>query len=55
MHLTCKRKIGIVKLESTEILEVSFLFVSSDSCHKKMLLESLNVPLSNYLAPLSDC
>ena len=25
-----------------------FLFLSSDSCHKKMLLESVNIPLSNY-------
>ena len=33
--------------ESTEILEMElFLFISSDSCHKKMLLESLNIPLS---------
>ena len=30
-----------VKLESTEILEISFfLFTSSDPCHKMMLLES---------------
>ena len=24
-----------------------FLFLSSDSCHKKMLLESVNIPLSS--------
>ena len=35
-----------MKLESTEILEISFFFVSSDSCHKKMLLESLTIPLN---------
>ena len=28
------------------MLDLSFfLFISSDSCHKKMLLESLNIPL----------
>ena len=30
------------KLGSTETLEITF---SSDLCHKKMLLESLNIPL----------
>ena len=36
-------KLENVKLESTEILEIRFfLFTSSDSFHKKMLLESLN-------------
>ena len=35
-----------VKLEATEILEINFFsFISSDSCHKKMLLESVNIPL----------
>ena len=44
-------KLENVKLESTEILDLSFfLFISSDSCHKNMLLESLNIPLS-YLKP----
>ena len=36
-------KLVNTKLESTEILEVSFSY--SDSNHKKMLLESLNIPL----------
>ena len=41
-------KLVNVKLESTEILEISFiLFIFSDSCHKKMFLESLNIPLNN--------
>ena len=39
-----------VKLESTNILDVGgflllLLFLSSDLCHKKMLLESLTIPL----------
>ena len=35
-------------MESTEILDLSFfLLISSDSCHKKMLLESLNIPLTD--------
>ena len=36
-----------VKLESTEILKINFffLFISFDSCYKKMLLESQNIPL----------
>ena len=34
------------KLGSTETLEITFfLLISSDLCHKKMLLESLNIPL----------
>ena len=33
-------------MESTEIFGSKLcLFISSDSCHKKMLLESLNIPL----------
>ena len=33
-------------MESTEILEISFfLYISSDLCHKKVLLQSLNIPL----------
>ena len=36
-----------VKLELTEILDV-FLFVFSDSRQKKMLLESLNIPLIRF-------
>ena len=36
------------KLGSTETLEITFfLLISSDLCHKKMLLESLNIPLSS--------
>ena len=36
-----------LKLELTKILEISFfLFVSSDSSHKMMLLESLNTSLN---------
>ena len=39
-----------IKVESTVILEVSFfLFISADSCHKKMLLESLNIPLTKTM------
>ena len=39
-------KLENVKLESTGILEISFFsFISSDSWHKNMLLESLNIPL----------
>ena len=36
------------KLGSTETLEITFFFllISSDLCHKKMLLESLNIPLN---------
>ena len=35
------------KLGSTETLEITFfLLISSDLYHKKMLLESLNIPLS---------
>ena len=33
-------------LESTGILEIPFLLISSDSCHKKTLLELLTIPLS---------
>ena len=34
------------KLGSTETLEITFfLLISSDLCHKKMMLESLNIPL----------
>ena len=37
------------KLGSTETLEITFfLLISSDLCHKKMLLESLNIPLILY-------
>ena len=39
--ITWKRKIGINWNFGNKL----FLFISSDSCHKKMLLESLNIPL----------
>ena len=36
-------KLESIKLKSTEILEVSFIFFTfSDPCHKMLLLESLN-------------
>ena len=39
------------KLGSTETLEITFfLLISSDLCHKKMLLQSLNIPLIPILA-----
>ena len=38
------------KLVSTETLEITFfLLISSDLCHKRMLLESLNIPLISSL------
>ena len=37
-----------IKLESTEILEIRFFFIPSDSCHTVMLLESLNIPLTSF-------
>ena len=40
------------KLGSTETLEITFfLLISSDLCHKKMLLESLNIPLPIFVSP----
>ena len=33
--------------KTTEILEIDFfLIISSDSCHKKILLESMNIPIN---------
>ena len=50
-HIIMHNSLENVNLESTEILETSFfMFLSSDSCHKKMLLESLNIPLKAYSA-----
>ena len=39
-----------IKLESTEILEITFfcLIISSNSYHKKMLLELLTIPLNVF-------
>ena len=47
MHTIMHNLFVKVKLESTEILEiVFFLSISSDSFYKKMLLESVTIPLS---------
>ena len=40
-------------MESTEILEITFLLISSDSCHKKTLLESPTIPLSTIFIPIA--
>ena len=40
--ITWKREIGINWNFGNKL----FLFISSDSCHKKMLLESLTIPLT---------
>ena len=45
MHIIMHNLLN-TKLRSSEILEITFfLLISSDLCHKKMLLESLNIPL----------
>ena len=40
--ITCKCKIEI----NLNFWNKLFMFISSDSCHKKMLSESMNIPLS---------
>ena len=44
-----------VKLESIEILEITFLLISSDSCLKKMLILSVSKKKKNLIRACTRC